>query len=351
MRVDAFDFTLPEDRIALRPATPRDSARLLVVAPDGSRSHRRIYDLPELLNSGDCLVLNDTKVIQARLRGQRTGRGPTEPKIEVLLHKRLSASSFLAFARPARKLAKGDVLRLGHTLTAHIAHRGEFGEVELSFALAGAELDAQIAREGEVPLPPYIGSRRAADEQDRSDYQTIFAHREGSVAAPTAGLHFTAELFDRLNERGVGQQKLTLHVGAGTFLPVSASETSGHKMHAEWAEIDSRAADELNAVRKRGGRIIAVGTTSLRTLETAARDDGRILPYSGETDIFITPGYKFRAVDVLLTNFHLPRSTLFMLVSAFCGLDVMQAAYSDAIREHYRFYSYGDACLLFRPAS
>jgi S-adenosylmethionine:tRNA ribosyltransferase-isomerase len=350
MRVDAFDFRLPEDRIALRPATPRDSARLLVVAPDGSRSHRRICDLPELLRSGDCLVLNDTRVIHARLRGQRVGRGISEPKIEVLLHKRLSSDSFLALARPSRKLAVGDEMRLGRTLKAQVVHRGESGEVELRFAFGGAELDAHIAREGEVPLPPYIGSRRAVDEMDRSDYQTIFARRDGSVAAPTAGLHFTAGLLSRIAEQGIDQQKLTLHVGTGTFLPVDACDTSAHKMHAEWAEIDSAVADKLNTLRNRGGRIVAVGTTSLRTLETAARDDGRILPYRGETDIFITPGYKFRAVDILLTNFHLPRSTLFMLVSAFCGLDVMQAAYAEAIRENYRFYSYGDACLLFRPA-
>jgi len=350
MRVDAFDFRLPEDRIALRPAAPRDSARLLVVAPDGSRSHRRIHDLPELLRRGDCLVLNDTKVIHARLRGQRTGRGTTEPKIEVLLHKRLSPDSFLAFARPARKLAAGDEMRLGHSLTAHVVRRGGAGEVELRFGVAGAELDAKIAREGEVPLPPYIGGRRAVDEMDRSDYQTIFARREGSVAAPTAGLHFTQELLKRLAEQGIDQQKLTLHVGAGTFLPVDASDTCEHKMHAEWAEIDSEVADRLNVVRSGGGRIIAAGTTSLRTLETAVGRDGRILPYRGETDIFITPGYGFRAVDILLTNFHLPRSTLFMLVSAFCGLEVMHATYAEAIREKYRFYSYGDACLLFRPA-
>jgi len=351
MRVDAFNFVLPEDRIALRPATPRDSARLLVVAPDGSRSHRQVSDLPELLRSGDCLVLNDTKVIRARLRGRRIGRGATEPRVEVLLLKRLSPDSFLAFARPARKITAGDELRLGRSLTGHVLRRRDAGEIEVRFALTGGELDARIASEGEVPLPPYIAGRRAVDEQDQSDYQTIFARRNGSVAAPTAGLHFTTNLFGHLSERGIAQRNVTLHVGAGTFAPVNASETSGHKMHAEWAEIDSEVADKLNSVRSGGGRIVAVGTTSLRTLETAARPDGRILPYCGETDIFITPGYKFRAVDILLTNFHLPRSTLFMLVSAFCGLDAMQAAYADAIREHYRFYSYGDACLLFRPAS
>lgn len=350
MRVDAFDFELPQERIALRPVAPRDSARLLVVAPDGSRSHWRVCDLPDLLRSGDCLVLNDTKVIRARLRGQRVGRGATSPKIEVLLHKRVSADSFLVFARPARKLAEGDELRLGRTMVAKVLRRREAGELELRFGLTGAELDARIASEGEVPLPPYIQSRRAIDEQDRVDYQTVYASRDGSIAAPTAGLHFTPELFIRLSERGIDQQKVTLHVGAGTFLPVNALETSGHKMHAEWAEIEPGVADSLNAVRDGNGRIVAAGTTSLRTLETAVGSNGRILPYRGETDIFITPGYKFRAVDILLTNFHLPRSTLFMLVSAFCGLDVMQAAYADAIREKYRFYSYGDACLLFRSA-
>ena len=351
MRVDAFDFALPEDRIALRPVLPRDSARLLVVAADGTCSHRRVCDLPELLRSGDCLVLNDSRVIPARLRGQRIGRGAASPKIEVLLHKRVSADAFLAFARPARKLATGDELRLGVTLRASVARRGIDGEVELHFSLSDAELDARIAREGEVPLPPYIVRRRAADEQDRSDYQTVYAHRDGSVAAPTAGLHFTPELLERLSERGIERQKVTLHVGAGTFLPVNALETSAHKMHSEWAEIDPEVAGRLNAVRSSGGRIVAVGTTSLRTLETAATDNGRILPYRGETDIFIVPGYKFKAVDILLTNFHLPRSTLFMLVSAFCGLDVMRAAYTEAIRENYRFYSYGDACLLFRPTT
>jgi S-adenosylmethionine:tRNA ribosyltransferase-isomerase len=351
MRVDAFDFALPEDRIALRPVFPRDSARLLVVAADGTRSHRRVCDLPELLRSGDCLVLNDTKVIPARLRGHRIGRGATTPRIEVLLHKRLSVNSFLVFARPARKLAVGDELRLGDTLSGSVARRGADGEVELCFTLSGPELDAKIALEGEVPLPPYIVSRRAVDERDRSDYQTVYARHEGSVAAPTAGLHFTPKLLSRLSERGIEQQKVTLHVGAGTFLPVNTLETSAHKMHTEWAEIDAGAAVKLNTTRKGGGRLVAVGTTSLRALEAAATNDGRILPYSGETDIFIVPGYKFKAVDVLLTNFHLPRSTLFMLVSAFCGLDVMQTAYAEAIREKYRFYSYGDACLLFRPTT
>ncbi|MGZ5935615.1 MAG: tRNA preQ1(34) S-adenosylmethionine ribosyltransferase-isomerase QueA [Rhizomicrobium sp.] len=349
MRVDEFDFVLPEDRIALRPAVPRDAARLLVVGPKGEFSHRFVRDLPDLLHQGDCLVLNDTKVIAARLRGHRVGRGVASPKVEMLLHKRISADAFLAFARPARKLAAGDELVLGNSLVAHVRRRGEGGEVDVQFELSGPELDGEIARQGEVPLPPYITGKRQTDEQDRADYQTLFARHGGSVAAPTAGLHFTQDLLKRLSVRYIGLETVTLHVGAGTFLPVSAPDTANHRMHAEWASVDADTANRLNSVRKAGGRIVAVGTTSLRTLESAASDDGRILPYAGETDIFITPGYRFKAVDILLTNFHLPRSTLFMLVSAFCGLDVMRSAYAEAIREHYRFYSYGDACLLFRP--
>jgi S-adenosylmethionine:tRNA ribosyltransferase-isomerase len=351
MRVDAFDFELPEDRIALRPAAPRDSARLLVVGPTGELLHRSVRDLPELLRRGDSVVLNDTKVISARLRGHRVGRGAASAKVEIMLHKRVSADSFLAFARPVRKLDEGDELMLGVSMAARVVRRGEAGEVQVAFARSGAELDAQISTEGEVPLPPYIAGKRKTDEQDRFDYQTMFARHDGSVAAPTAGLHFTPELLARLHQRGIGHHTATLHVGAGTFLPVSAEETADHRMHAEWASIGADEAEHLNAARMAGGSIVAVGTTSLRTLETAAALDGSILPYTGETDIFITPGYKFRAVDILLTNFHLPRSTLFMLVSAFCGLDVMRAAYAEAIREHYRFYSYGDACLLFRPRS
>jgi len=349
MRVDAFDFELPEDRIALRPAVPRDSARLLVVDPKGKVSHRVVRDLPDLLQRGDCLVVNDTKVISARLHGHRIGRGDASPKVEIMLHKRLSPDAFLAFARPARKLAEGDALLLGTSLAAHVRTRGEAGEVEVQFALSDPVLDAQIALQGEVPLPPYIAGKRRTDERDRTDYQTVFARHDGSVAAPTAGLHFTPELFDLLSAAGTGVVNVTLHVGAGTFLPVSADDTAAHRMHAEWASIDAGTAERLNTVKRSGGRIIAVGTTSLRTLESAASGDGKILPFEGETDIFITPGYQFKAVDVLLTNFHLPRSTLFMLVSAFCGLDVMRAAYAEAIREQYRFYSYGDACLLFRP--
>jgi S-adenosylmethionine:tRNA ribosyltransferase-isomerase len=348
MRVDHFDFDLPEDRIALRPAVPRDSARMLVVHPEGRLEHRTVRDLPDLLRKGDCLVLNDTKVISARLRGYRVGRGTAAPKLEIMLHKRIGANRFLAFARPARKLAEGDELRLGNALIARVVQRGEGGEIEVEFQISGAALDGAIAREGEVPLPPYIAGKRPTDIRDLNDYQTVFARHEGSVAAPTAGLHFTPQLLEKLAERGILHATVTLHVGAGTFLPVSADDTSAHRMHSEWASLPPSTANRLNAVREGGGRIVAVGTTSLRTLETSATSEGRILPYEGETDIFITPGYSFKAVDVLLTNFHLPRSTLFMLVSAFCGLDTMKAAYAEAIEQRYRFYSYGDACLLFR---
>ena len=351
MDVSLFDFDLPEDLIALRPARPRDSARMLVVHPDGALEHRHVRDLPDYLNAGDALVVNDTKVIPARLhgrRGPRAGQGGDGPKIEVLLHRRLAPNRFSAFARPARKLLAGDRLHLGQSLDAEVVVRGEAGELEVAFTLEGAVLDAAIAREGEMPLPPYIAGKRKTDAQDASDYQTYFADRAGSVAAPTAGLHFTDELLARLAARGVSRERVTLHVGAGTFLPVTAADTAAHRMHAEWAELDAPTAEHLNAARAKGGRIVAVGTTSLRTLESAAKADGAIAPLSGETDIFITPGYKFRTADVLLTNFHLPRSTLFMLVSAFMGLETMKRAYAEAIKERYRFYSYGDACLLFR---
>ena len=350
MRVADFDFELPEERIALRPASPRDSARMLVVHADGMLEHRHVRDLPEYLRNGDALVLNDTKVFPARLHGRRIGRGETEPKIEAMLHKRIASDRFLAFARPARKLAAGDRLFFGNALEAQVEAMGEAGEITLRFAQDGAMLDAAIAVEGETPLPPYIAGKRKADAKDLADYQTIFAQHEGSVAAPTAGLHFTPDLMKRLDERGVVRETVTLHVGAGTFLPVKAENTADHRMHAEWATLTADLAARLNAMRKVGGRIAAVGTTSLRTLESAASDDGEIRPMRRETDIFITPGYRFRTADILLTNFHLPRSTLFMLVSAFSGLETMQAAYAKAIREHYRFYSYGDACLLLRAA-
>jgi S-adenosylmethionine:tRNA ribosyltransferase-isomerase len=348
MRVDTFDFDLPDDLIALRPASPRDSARMLVVYADGRLEHTYVRDLPNYLRSGDALVLNDTKVFPARLHGKRIGRGDTAPKIEAMLHKRIAPDRFLAFARPARKLAAGDSVLLGAALEAKIIAVGEAGEIELGFALEGARLDAAIAAEGETPLPPYIAGKRKPDEKDLADYQTIFAQHEGSVAAPTAGLHFTPDLMKRLEQCGISRETVTLHVGAGTFLPVKADDTAEHKMHSEWATLSGETANRLNAARVSGGRIAAVGTTSLRTLESAASDDGRVHAMTRETDIFITPGYRFKTAEVLLTNFHLPRSTLFMLVSAFMGLEIMQEAYAEAIRERYRFYSYGDACLLLR---
>jgi S-adenosylmethionine:tRNA ribosyltransferase-isomerase len=352
MRVDQFDFDLPEDLIALRPASPRDSARMLVVGSDGELTHAHVRDLPAFLHAGDAVVLNDTKVFPARLRGVRIARPgtTTSPKIEATLHKRLGPERFLAFARPARKLESGDRLLLGATIEAEIVSRGEGGEIALHFAMAGAALDAAIAAQGEMPLPPYIAGKRKPDARDASDYQTVFARHAGSVAAPTAGLHFTAELFSALAEKGIARETVTLHVGAGTFLPVSAEDTARHRMHSEWASLEADCAARLNRARDGGGRIAAVGTTSLRTLESAAGDDGRLHEFRGDTDIFITPGYLFKTADILLTNFHLPRSTLFMLVSAFSGFETMKAAYAEAIRESYRFYSYGDACLLFRRA-
>jgi S-adenosylmethionine:tRNA ribosyltransferase-isomerase len=360
MRTDLFDFDLPTDRIALRPASPRDAARLLVVRPGHSpelKDHK-IPDLTDLLRPGDCLVVNDSKVIAARLRGRRIGRGATEPEIEATLHKRIDGSHWKAFILGAKKVAEGDTLRFGTEgrvcflgeLDAQVSQKDERGELTLSFSFHGPVLDQAIAERGEMPLPPYIASRRAPDDQDRADYQTLFADPEGSVAAPTAGLHFTENLLARLKARGVCLHKVTLHVGAGTFLPVKADDTEGHKMHAEFGSVSRETTDALNAARAQGGRIVAVGSTALRLLETAVGADGKLRTFAGDTAIFITPGYRFRAVDLMLTNFHLPRSTLFMLVSAFSGLDVMKRAYAHAISTGYRFYSYGDACLLY-PAS
>jgi len=354
MRTDLFDFELPAENIALRPASPRDSARMLVVKGD-RLDDRVVSDLPSFLEPGDQVVVNDTKVISAQLHGRRIGR-ETEPKIDATLIKRIDGSRWQALARPAKKLAEGDRIRFGNEgrvcllghLDAEVEHKGEEGEVTLSFTFHGPALDQAIADLGSPPLPPYIAGKRAADDRDLSDYQTMFASEEGAVAAPTAGLHFTPALEAALKERGIGLQRLTLHVGAGTFLPVKADDTSGHKMHAEWGSLSEATAAALNDARRRGRRIVAVGTTSLRLLESAAREDGTIAPFEGETAIFITPGYRFRAVDVLMTNFHLPRSTLFMLVSAFSGLETMKQAYAHAIGAGYRFYSYGDACLLFR---
>jgi S-adenosylmethionine:tRNA ribosyltransferase-isomerase len=354
MRTDLFDFELPTASIALRPASPRDSARMLVVRPGMAPGDCVVADLPALLEPGDHLVVNDTKVIAAQLSGRRIGR-ETEPKIEATLIKRLDGSRWQALVKPAKKLSVGDVVRFGNEgrvcllghLDAEVAHKGEAGEITLSFSFHGPVLDQAIADLGSPPLPPYIASKRAPDDRDTQDYQTMFAASEGAVAAPTAGLHFTPALQEKLQTGGVKIHRITLHVGAGTFLPVKVEDTTDHKMHAEWGTISAATADALNAARAKGGRIVAVGTTSLRLLESAALEDGTIRPFAEETAIFITPGYRFRAVDVLMTNFHLPRSTLFMLVSAFSGLDPMQRAYRHAIANGYRFYSYGDACLLF----
>jgi S-adenosylmethionine:tRNA ribosyltransferase-isomerase len=357
MRVDLFDFDLPEDNIALRPASPRDSARLLVVDPQGADLLRdfSVSDLPDFLKPGDALVFNDTKVIPAQLEGWRTREGGEGAHISATLHMRMDASRWKAFARPAKRLKTGDRIRFGHegdtcllgSLDATVEARDE-AEVTLAFDLSGPALDEAIFAAGHIPLPPYIAAKRDEDERDQTDYQTIYARENGAVAAPTAGLHFTPELFAALDARGIERHFVTLHVGAGTFLPVKADQTEDHKMHFERGTVSAETAAALNAVRARGGRIVSVGTTSLRLLESAAREDGVIEAWSGATDIFITPGYAFRAIDVLMTNFHLPKSTLFMLVSAFAGLETMRAAYIHAIASGYRFYSYGDSSLLFR---
>ena len=359
MQLADFDFELPDDRIALRPASPRDSARLLVVQPGAPLCDLAVRDLPGELRAGDVLVLNDTKVIPARLRGARH-RGESRVAVEATLHRRLSPHQWTAFMRPGKRLAEGDRVTFGEgsdracllgALDATISAKGEGGEVTLDFDLSGPDLDAAIAERGSMPLPPYIAAKRAQDEQDRRDYQTVYAADEqGSVAAPTAGLHFTPELLERLKAKGVTLQFVTLHVGAGTFLPVKTEAVAEHRMHPEWGEVDAATAERLNVVRALGGRIVCVGTTSLRLLESATDEDGEIQPFMGETAIFITPGYRFRATDGLMTNFHLPKSTLFMLVSAFAGLAAMRAAYAHAIATGYRFYSYGDASLLWKQA-
>ena len=360
MRTDLFDFALPEDRIALRPAAPRDAARLLVVRPGDpvALEDRTMRDLPDLLRRGDALVVNDTKVLPASLHGRRIGRPDSdrEPAIAATLTQRLDGARWRALVRPAKRLRPGDVVRFGSEgrvcfldqLDATVEAKGEGGEVTFAFAFTGAALDQALDERGEMPLPPYIAGRRAADARDRDDYQTMFAREEGSVAAPTAGLHFTPTLVEALAERGVALYRVTLHVGPGTFLPVKADDTSAHHMHAEWGSVSAETAAALNATRRAGGRIVAVGSTALRLIESAAADDGTLAAFAGETALFITPGYRFRAVDGMLTNFHLPRSTLFMLVCALCGLDVMRRAYAHAVETGYRFYSYGDACLLFR---
>lgn len=359
MRVDLFDFDLPDERIALRPAEPRDSARLLVVDPNDSGntlSDHLVRDLPSFLRPGDAMVFNDTRVIPAQLEGIRHREGAPGQQVSATLHMRVAPDRWKAFAKPGKRIKIGDRIQFGHgenvcalgTLDATVEAKGEGGEIDLRFDLSGPALDEAIATVGHIPLPPYIAAKRPEDERDRADYQTIYAREEGAVAAPTAGLHFTPSLFATLDALGVERHFVTLHVGAGTFLPVKADDTDDHKMHFEIGYVEASTAAKLNAVKARGGRIICVGTTSLRLIESASNDDGTVQPWQGATGIFITPGYRFKAVDMLMTNFHLPRSTLFMLVSAFAGLDTMRAAYTHAIETGYRFYSYGDGSLLHR---
>jgi len=354
MDVEHFDFDLPDARIALRPASPRDSSRLLQVQPqmNGSTFSDHIArDLADLLRPGDVLVLNETKVLRASLSGIRPARahgGGSDVKVNFNLHKQISGDSWRAFARPAKRLKQGDTVQFSSELSAQVTDKQDGGDVGLKFNLSGEVLGQAIENIGEMPLPPYIARQRQVDEQDNQDYQTVFAVDKGSVAAPTAGLHFTPELFSKLEDAGVKIARLTLHVGAGTFLPMSCDDTDDHHMHSEWYTIDNETARLINMAKKEGGRIIAVGTTALRALESCASADNEVVAGSADTDIFITPGYSFKVIDGMLTNFHLPKSTLFMLVSAFCGLDIMQAAYKYAIDNKYRFYSYGDTSLLWK---
>jgi S-adenosylmethionine:tRNA ribosyltransferase-isomerase len=356
MRVDDFDFELPEERIALRPKSPRESAWMMLMREDGTFDHRVVYDATSYLRPNDLLVFNDTRVIPARLRGVRDRDG-NRVAVEATLLKRLSPSRWTALAKPGKRLKEGDRIAFGAgedracmlgALDATVAAKGEEGEITLAFDLAGPDLDAAIASAGFMPLPPYISGKRAEDEQDRADYQTVYAAKDGAVAAPTAGLHFTEDLLARLTKLGVEQVRITLHVGAGTFLPMKVDNTEDHVMHAEWREISPEAAAAINRAKAAGRRVIAIGTTALRTLESAANEDGTVRAEAGETNIFITPGYRFRVVDGLWTNFHLPKSTLFMLVCAFAGTERMKEAYCTAIKRGYRFYSYGDASLLWR---
>jgi S-adenosylmethionine:tRNA ribosyltransferase-isomerase len=353
MRVSDFDFELPADRIALRPARPRDSARLLTVGADGTLRDRRMSDLPDLLRAGDILVFNDTRVIPARLSGERDRDG-LKLSVQATLLQRLSPERWTALMKPGKRLRVGDRVRFSaahdraddlESLNATVAAKAEDGQITLNFDLSGPLLDEAIARVGFMPLPPYIAAQRPEDEEDRLDYQTVYAREDGSVAAPTAGLHFTSDLLAKLEAKGIGRAFVTLHVGAGTFLPVKTEEIAEHKMHAETGEVSAASAEALNAAREAGGRIVCVGTTSLRLLESATDEDGTVRPFAGETAIFITPGYRFRAADVLITNFHLPKSTLLMLVAALAGMKTMRAAYAHAVADGYRFYSYGDAGL------
>ncbi len=346
MRLSDFDFELPRERIAVEPARPRDASRLLVVpARAGAFQDRTVRDLPSLLRPGDVLVLNDTRVIPARLLGRRG-----DAAIEVTLHKAEGAGRWRAFARPAKRVKEGQRIAFAPEFSALVAAKGEAGEFLLDFGVDDSALVALLERHGEMPLPPYIKRPKGGSAGDRADYQTVYAARAGAVAAPTAGLHFTPALFAALEARGVGRTFVTLHVGAGTFLPVKVEDISQHVMHSEWGEVSAEAAAAIAAARARGGRIVCVGTTSLRLLESAADESGAVRAWNGETRLFITPGARIRTADMLLTNFHLPRSTLFMLVSAFAGLERMKAAYAHAVAQRYRFFSYGDACLLERAA-
>ncbi len=354
MRVDLFDYVLPPDRIALEPADPRESARLLHIPAAGPFHDLHVADLSTLLRPGDAVVVNDTRVISARLDGTRA-RGDAVAAIEATLIKRVDESRWRALVRPAKKLKLGERARFTRpgenaTLDAIVEDKGEAGKVLLAFDVAGAVLDQMIERLGMTPLPPYIAARRSVAASDREKYQTIFADQPGAVAAPTAGLHFTPNLIAEIEAAGATLHRVTLHVGAGTFLPVKTENTDDHVMHAEWGQLDAMTAASLNQARAKGGRIVAIGTTSLRLLESAAAPGGELKPFAGETEIFITPGYAFRAVDAVVTNFHLPKSTLLMLISAFSGVERVQAAYSHAISHGYRFYSYGDACLFERPS-
>jgi S-adenosylmethionine:tRNA ribosyltransferase-isomerase len=344
MQVDLFDFDLPQERIALRPVRPRDAARMLVVGPQqhGGFQDKTVSDLPGLLRKGDVLVFNDTRVIPAQLEGRKQGG---EAKIGATLHKRVDLRRWQAFIRNAKRLREGDAIEFGGGVVAQAEKRLEDGSFVLLFA-GDEPVEVLLERAGTMPLPPYIAGKRPTDAKDRTDYQTMFATRDGAVAAPTASLHFTPELIEGLDAAGITRETLTLHVGAGTFMPVKAQDTSEHVMHSEWGRIEADVAMRLNQARAAGGRIIAAGTTVLRLLESAANDDGELAAFAGDTDIFITPGYRFKAVDGLMTNFHLPKSTLFMLVSALMGREQMQAAYAHAIAQEYRFYSYGDSSLL-----
>jgi S-adenosylmethionine:tRNA ribosyltransferase-isomerase len=350
VRVDLFDFDLPEHLIALRPARPRDSARLLHVPANGAFEDLIVRDSPYLFQRGDVLVFNDTRVIPAALKAVRPSRDPQGPVVRVSLNliERIGADAWRALAKPGKRLKQGDGLFFDNGLYAAIESKGDDGDLVLRFDRSGEALDAAIAKIGQMPLPPYIAAKRTPDEADVDDYQTFYAQQAGAVAAPTAGLHFTPALFERLLERGVFCMRITLHVGAGTFLPVKTDDTAEHVMHSEWRSIPQGVADEINRAKAEGRRVIAIGTTALRALESAADEGGHVRAETGETDIFITPGYRFKVVDGLWTNFHLPRSTLFMLVSAFAGLERMKAAYAHAIAQKYRFYSYGDASLLWR---